>query len=145
MNEKKHSGWLRNLLYALVLLGFLLLFSDLTGKASARAARTFNPHASILIGVLGNLLFGALLGAEHLLREANRPGRWSFDLPRFVFLGIPGLILGLYPLLYFAAGTPAAAAIADRLPLFLMNSTVFDSLGGILLGYVLASNFSRRA
>jgi hypothetical protein len=86
-----------------------------------------------ILKILGIFIFGILLGIEHLINEKKREGKWYFNVPRIIILGVSSLIFNLLILLYiYIVKLPNNMLIE----FFCMNMPLF--------GYLISSNFSKK-
>jgi hypothetical protein len=85
-----------------------------------------------ILEILGLFIFGVLLGVEHLINEKKKEGKWYFNVPRIIILGVSSLVFNLSILVYI---------FIVKLP---NNMTIeFMSMNMPLFGYLLSSNFSK--
>jgi hypothetical protein len=106
-------------------------------------SQTSDSFIPYLIQLTGNTIFGVLIGFECFLKQRKRKGKWSFNVPRFVLMGIPSLIFGLYFLVY-CFDVIFTDTIINFLPEFLASSTWLFTISQILFGYVLITDFSKQ-
>lgn len=135
--------WLRSFIYAAAV--FILIVSFATIYNYFRYFDNLSGDATFFLGamLLVNVCFGVMLGLEHLIRERKHTGKWVFNLPRGIFLGIPSLLFSIYYFIYYS-GAPFLLSLASSMPAFLSKSTIFEMFCQILFGYVLVTNFTRR-
>jgi predicted neutral ceramidase superfamily lipid hydrolase len=136
------NKWLIGLLKAVVGIGVILCFSILYSHMQIRAQQTGKIFSTYYVLFLINFIFGLLLGLEHLIQQLSKKGKWSFNLPRILFIGILSLILAFYMPIYYTY-VPILIAITNHLPQMLVQSTVCESMAQILLGYILITNFTK--
>lgn len=130
--------WVRYLICAII--AFLFIFFDAILFTDIEKEVTQNHHEMIVFGaeLLSFFIFGLLLGLEHLISEIKKPsGRWTFNVPRFILLGIPSLIFGLSMFIYYAMDAEI------YFPEFVKNTSLFSDLSCLLFGYILTSNFEK--
>jgi membrane protease YdiL (CAAX protease family) len=132
------KNWLRYLLYALIFFIFVITFSSIYNYQHYLLERGGNAFSQYLVSTIAGFLFGLLLGFEHFLKELKKQGKWVFNLPRFLFIGIPSLFFGLYVYIYYS-GIPFICFLSD-LP---VQVPIFTSFCQVLFGFMLATNFSR--
>lgn len=91
---------------------------------------------------------GMLLALPNLIRTRSNSGRWGFDWLKFTVFGLPLFYAWVVPLLYFTEWAPSV-----KLPFasFLLGgyfgnvvSTSFDSIIGVLFGYVIVNSVIKR-
>ncbi|MBM7619621.1 hypothetical protein JOC95_001473 [Bacillus tianshenii] len=91
---------------------------------------------------------GMLLALPHLIRTHFHSGSWSFDWLKLTVFGLPLFYAWIVPLLYITESAPSA-----NLPFasFLLGgyfgtvvSTSFDTIIGVLLGYVIVNSVVKR-
>ncbi|MFE7064114.1 hypothetical protein ACFVAD_18430 [Sutcliffiella sp. NPDC057660] len=91
---------------------------------------------------------GMLLALPHLNRTRSKSGRWGFDWLKFTVFGLPLFYAWVVPLLYFTEWAPSV-----KLPFasFLLGgyfgnvvSTSFDTIIGVLFGYVIVNSVIKR-
>ena len=125
------------LIYAVLLFGYLFLANYL-GLALVRYNSTyFNITWLIVLAVpVFYILFGCLLGLEHLVRQIQKGGTWTVTTVRLIFLGLPSLYFSFYWSLYFIG--PIRKPI---LPAWLPQQ--FFTVVAVMFGYVLITSFNK--
>lgn len=90
--------------------------------------------------IFRGLLFipiGILLGLPGIFTKKRQPGKWKFHYARFLILGIPTLILTIYPLWHFYV-----FALPESLSVPLIGTNLFPVFG-LIFGYSFISNIYR--
>ncbi|MGM0838586.1 MAG: hypothetical protein ACQEV7_20830 [Bacillota bacterium] len=94
------------------------------------------------------IAIGLLLALPHLIRTRSKSGTWSVDWLKLIVFGLPLFYAWAVPLLYFTEWAPSV-----ELPFvsFLIGgyfgnvvSTSFDTIIGVLLGYVILNSVKKR-
>jgi hypothetical protein len=125
------------LLYAVLLLGYLFLVNYLDLALARYNSTYFNITWLIVLAVpVSYIIFGCLLGLEHIVRQTRREGVWSVAVVRLIFLGLPSLYFSFYWWLYFRG--PLRKPI---LPAWLPQQ--FFCLAAVVFGYVLITSFNK--
>jgi hypothetical protein len=132
--------WMYYLIYAIAFFAYIIFYAVGSQYLDALRNRTYDAFTPYLIQLFGNFILGMLIGAEYLLRERKREGKWSFNVPHFVLIGIPSLIFGLY-LLFYYINIP----IISILPPFIGSSKWFFTVNQTLFGYILITSFSKQS
>ncbi len=129
------SRLLKYLAYAIVLFGFLFIFDPLL----ITVRNTGWPY-NLTFVYLMQMVFGFLLGLEHLVRQFRQGGRWRVQVEKMVFLGLPSLALYVFFLLYYGH----IISIAPENAFFRtygMQIGLLQVYVGVILGYTLATAF----
>lgn len=137
-NTDIYSGslkkWLKYIIYAIVIFTYITIYSVLDAQSP------HVPYMRIIVQTSGSIIFGIILGLEYLLNERKKEGKWSFNIHRFILVGIPSFISAMYYFFYYC---PIFIVIPFRLPNLIFTNTFFI-FSGILFGYVLITDFSKR-
>jgi hypothetical protein len=138
------NRWLYRLIQAAVSIAVIICLSLIYAHFKILADQSGKSWALQVSEFCIDVVFGLLLGMEHLLKELSIKGKWSFNLPRILFMGIPSLVLGLYAFIYYS-GVPIITTITNNLPGFLGQSPIGWAFAQILFGYILITNFTKAA
>jgi hypothetical protein len=140
MESNKLLGYLKvsgYLIYAVLLFGYLFLVNYLYLALVRYNSIYFNITSLILRAMpVSYIIFGCLLGLEHIVRQNRKDGVWSVTVVRLIFLGLPSLFFSFYWFLYFIG--PLRKPI---LPAWLPQQ--FFCLAAVVLGYVLITSFNK--
>jgi hypothetical protein len=94
------------------------------------------------------LAIGMLLASPHLIRTRSKSGSWSVDWLKLIVFVLPLFYAWVVPLLYFTAWAPSVELPFASFLLggYLGNvvSTSFDTIIGVLLGYVILNSVKKR-
>lgn len=135
MNYKKIPWYL---LYAVVLFGYLALACYLDVALARYNSVHFNIIWLIALALpVIYMIFGCLLGLDHLIGQARQNGTWSVDAVRLIVLCLPALYFSYYiGMLVFG---PIRAPI---LPILL--SRQFFDIAAVVFGYMLITSFHKK-
>ncbi|HEY5562219.1 MAG TPA: hypothetical protein VIK72_10785 [Clostridiaceae bacterium] len=96
-----------------------------------------------------DIAFGAIMGFEFLLRERYSLGKWSFNIPKFLLMGLPGIFF-----CYYIAVVKKAVfffqdvmnAYIPNLPpiIFMSHFKLFNMMIYVLTGYMVVTCFSKQ-
>jgi hypothetical protein len=129
---------LGHLLYAVLLLGYLFLVNYLDLALVRYNSTYFNITWLIVLAVpVSYIIFGCLLGLEHIVRQTRKGGAWSVAIVRLIFLGLPSLYFSFYWSMYFIG--PIRKPI---LPAWLPQQ--FFSVAAVVFGYALITSFQKK-
>ncbi|MDR3645696.1 MAG: hypothetical protein P4M02_11555 [Clostridia bacterium] len=131
------NPWLHYLYYAVIVFAFIFAYSIIVPLVQFQADSVGYAYPFVLIELIGNLIFGILLGLENLLKERQNVGKWIFNIPRFILIGIPSFIFGCF---YFIFMIPVIGYIPN-----LMISTLFITINQVLFSYCVTTNFSKQS
>lgn len=134
--------WLKYVIYAIVIFAYITFFTVIDEQIKILVSKTYDSRMENLVLLFGNIIFGIILGMERFLHEMHRKGKWGFNIPRIILIGIPSLIFAMYLYIYYSNNSVLILA-TDYLPKFITSNT-FISLNQILFGYVLITNFSKK-
>jgi hypothetical protein len=135
MKYWKVSGYL---LYAVLLFGYLWLANCLAAALTRYNSIHFNITWLIVLAVpVGYIIFGCLLGLDHLVRQTRKNGAWSVNAARLIFLGLPSLYFSFYWSLYFIG--PLRKPV---LPAWLPQQ--FFSMAAVVFGYAMITSFRKK-
>ena len=120
--------WGKYLIYLIIIVALYITGTLLLDMHYNRAAITFvyNYWLITLIRIIFYGGIGAVLGLDGFLIELKREGKWKFDIPRLIILGIPSLIFSI-------------PYITILVPISTSFSNIF-TISSIILGYVLISS-----
>jgi hypothetical protein len=134
MKCKKVMGYL---LYAVLLFGYLFLVNYLYLALVRYNSIYFNITSLILRAMpVSYIIFGCMLGLEHIVRQTRREGVWSVAVVRLIFLGLPSLYISFYWWLYFL-GPLRKPILSAWLP------QQFFTIAAVVFGYVLITSFNK--
>ncbi len=126
------------LLYAVLLFGYLFLASYLAMALARYNSIHFNITWLIVLAVpVSYIVFGCLLGLDHLVRQTRKSGAWSVAAVRFYFLGTPALFTSFYFLALFFGPVRV-----PTLPAWLPQQ--FFNIAAVVFGYVLITSFHKK-
>ena len=111
-----------------VLFGYSLIGFSVLEVLDKYTSMSYNVIAEMVISAIVFLIFGILIGGTNLISEIKKEGKWKFNIPKFILIGIPSLILSIKILLYF---------IFPFKIYLLINPAVFQ----IILGFVIITSF----
>lgn len=125
------------LLYAVLLFGYLFFANYLDLALARYNSIYFSITWLIALAVPASyIIFGCLLGIDHLIRQIRQSGAWSVDTVRLYFLGLPALYFSFYFLLLFFG--PIRKPV---LPIW--SPQQFFDIAAIVFGYVLITSFHK--
>lgn len=125
------------ILYALLLITSLIIVVLITDKILNVQRETYSIFPYIVYRGLLLIPIGILLGLPRLFSEKMQPGKWKLHYTRFLMLGIPILILTLYPLWHFYV-----FAFPESISVPLLVTNLF-SVFGLIFGYSFISSIYR--
>ncbi|MEH7347150.1 hypothetical protein V7122_25275, partial [Bacillus sp. JJ1532] len=80
---------------------------------------------------------GIMLGLPTLINKRRQSGKWTFNYYFFLILGIPSLILTIFPFIHFyVLAFPSIISVS-------LLSTGLYSVFGLIFGYSIISNFNK--
>ena len=124
-------NWKAGLIYSIVM--FLTLFSIANKALLIEDSHKITFFTTYLFIPLFGIIFGCLLGVEHLLEQYRLQGKWKIKVWKVIFIGIPSLILSFYTSIYFIP--------LNILPKFIEsiilseNKQIISTFSAVLLGY----------
>ncbi|WP_157911703.1 hypothetical protein [Alteribacter populi] len=80
---------------------------------------------------------GILLGLPRLIKEFNKRGKWTINVEKLVFVGIPMLYLTLY--FFLSVYIPVLTVSGSQLLL----GNDFTLIASLIFGYVVISSFKK--
>ncbi|MDM5154473.1 hypothetical protein QUF88_11690 [Bacillus sp. DX1.1] len=95
---------IRYFLYSVAFFTSLFIIIRIPNLLKEHATTTYNMFPYLIYTPLLYIAIGILLGLPTFLKENSKVGRWSFQIEKLVFVGIPALYIAFYPLLYFSTG-----------------------------------------
>ena len=116
------------LIYLILIVALYITGTLLLDRHFNNAAITFiyNYWLITLIRIIFYGGIGAVLGLDGFIIELKREGKWKFDIPRLIILGIPSLIFSI-----------------PYITILVSISTSFSNIftiSSIILGYILISS-----
>lgn len=96
----KNNAWLKNLVYLLLIVVLYLIGSSLLSEVKEQVYRRFDYNFyTLTLFTLKNLLFfggiGVVLGIDGFINQFKKTGKWRFNLPKLLVLGLPSLIMSV--------------------------------------------------
>ncbi len=91
----------------------------------------------LLIRILYPIIIGILIGLPNLIGEMKKQGSWQWDWIKFLAIGIPAFIVGVYPALYYAQ-ILESLHLRQIIPTIYQTDTIIH-LSNVVLGYYLVS------
>ncbi len=142
----KLKSWLKYFVYALFILGLVILNAFVLKQFSIIQSKTYTMNYYLLsVAALIFMILGALIGTEQLIVEAKKSGRWKLNLPKFVFLVIPSLYLSLGLVLYFTK----VNFLYKPVLLLLLNGGKYTVtvmyISQVLFGYFITTSFFKQS
>lgn len=120
--------WTRYILYTLVICTMAFSRQYFTVLAGMTFIGLWNLGAMII-----NVLLGVLLGLEDFISEFKKKSPWKVNIPKLVSVGLPSLIIGFSPFIFFGKST----FIGISTSAIFANSGVFQ----LILGYAVVTSF----
>ena len=139
--------WLKYLIYSIVIFGLIFAGRVLVAQFALLFDMYMSYEFFVLSESLSALLFviiGMLLGFERLFTERKKDGKWKFNLPKALLVGIPSLYFSLFlPLAYSSLGV-----IYSPTRMFLINGGKhgmdFLPVVQVMLGYTVITCFYKK-
>lgn len=130
---------IRYVLYSLVL--FIALYGVLyiEGELKRYMDETYNLYPYLFYPLL-YIILGILLGSPIFLQERSKPGSWSLQIEKLVFVGIPTLYISLYPLITFKVHILMLPRYFNVLILTMNPSPVT----ALIFGYILMTSVEKK-
>lgn len=124
----KSRFWGKYIIYLILIVTLYITGTLLLDSHYNKAGITFmyNYWLITLIRIIFYGGIGAVLGLDRFLIELKREGKWKFDIPRLIILGIPSLIFSI-------------PYITILVPISNSFSNIF-TISSIILGYTLISS-----
>ncbi|MDM5185900.1 hypothetical protein QUF99_00050 [Bacillus sp. DX4.1] len=119
-------------LYSVVFFTSLFIVIRTSSLLKEHGATTYNRFPYLICTPLLYIAIGILLGLPTFLKENRKVGRWSFQIEKLIFVGIPALYTAFYPLLYFSTGILILPSYID----FLIMSTDMYLIAALVFGHV---------
>lgn len=125
------------ILYALLLVASLIIVAVITDKILTVQRETYSVFPYVVFRGLLLIPIGILLGLPRIITEKRQPGKWKLHYARFLILGIPTLILTIYPLWHFYV-----FALPQTLAVPLIGTNLFPVFG-LIFGYSFISSMHK--
>ncbi|MDB0437941.1 hypothetical protein C4R89_00125 [Clostridioides difficile] len=134
----------RYFLFLIILVVLYLLVVKLNFDYYVQTRTNFvnNFNNLLFINLISCGPIGLLLGFESFLNEYRKSGSWSIDIPRFIILCLPFLLLSAMPILIFNVGIGRLPIVGSIITTDnkLLSVTIFN----ILFGYFLITSFHKK-
>ncbi|NLI92693.1 MAG: hypothetical protein GX434_10950 [Peptococcaceae bacterium] len=98
--------------------------------------QTSQPYKRVLFEALFPILAGIFFSLPGLLANWNKPGIWTFNLPKFIIIGIPSLIGNMGLLFFYFSNGGQLVKLFSWVPVWGVQGT---TICGILFGFTLLS------
>ncbi|MFD1773040.1 hypothetical protein ACFSF2_03910 [Paenibacillus rhizophilus] len=131
-----------HLLKMVVLVAVLLLVGFAVGEITEYRSQYFKfpfPDKLVFLYPLIPSLSGLVIGADTLLRERSRRGRWTFNGYRLIFLALPSLLFCVYPYMPWGMRWLPQGGVY-----LVLTSTPINVISGVLFGYFVITSFEKR-
>ncbi len=125
------------LLYSFVIIVLLLVVDHYNGVLRQAISTTGQYMPNMLIISILFFPIGILLGLPRLIKEFNKRGKWTINVEKLVFVGIPMLYLTLY--FFLSVYIPVLTVSGSQLLL----GNDFTLIASLIFGYVVISSFKK--
>lgn|GEM_PF-2654108 len=144
MRKKGFLDYLYRLFY-LVLVILLIVFID---GYFARLEQKFyrfelSYYRYYVLRLLSLVLIGIVLGLPRFIDECQKWGTWTCDSFRLTSLGLPLLLLRIFPLALLPVNN-LPNSLAKLYNYLFLNSPTFNVLSGVALGYIIITSFTKK-
>jgi len=99
---------------------------------------TFNYYPTALFGIFYPITIGILIGLPRLLNQIKKDGYWKWDWIKFLAVGIPTFLFGIYPHLIYLPILQQRAPVF--IPVIVSRSDILITFSGIVFGYFVISS-----
>lgn len=125
----KSNTWIKYLIYFIIIIA--LAGGGIITLSNYYEASQVSFRVNIPLIILVELIFfggiGIVLGLDSFINEFKKCGKWRFNIPKFLVLGVSSLILST-PYVWFYL-FPSAIEFMD----------IISTLGNIVFGYILVT------
>ncbi len=104
----------------------------------AKTAADFNYYPTIFFAILYPIVIGILIRFPKLLVEFRNEGHWKWDWAKFLAVGIPTFLFGIYPHLLYLPILMKRAPVF--IPVIVSRSEILITFSGIAFGYFMISS-----
>lgn len=137
----RKKSWLKTFIYAIVLIGYMLISNKFLVGLEHEAQRTFNILPYTLWSKAVFIVLGFLVGINYLYREFNKSGLWKVRVSKLIILGVPLMIYALAPLISFFNFQPILSLFGNSIIYLQAQFSHMDKAIEVLLGYTIITSF----
>lgn len=134
----KKTRWLENLIYALILICYIVAANSILTNLYNKSQITYNIIPFSVWYIVLFLILGFLVGSLNLFREREKPGAWKINLFRLIFLGIPAFYYVLCLLIIYL-NIKCLELIVSSYAVRSISSNM-ESVICVILGYTIVSS-----
>lgn len=141
MLKKSYSKYI---IYIMMIITYLFLNAYITHLINFKMKRTFTITPIIIIyGEIKYILLGLILGLENMIQEKKKEGIWKINIKRLLIIGLPMLILSIFPFIYYGFGL---TVIPYKFIMLIMqkDNITIRIMSGVILGYTIINSFIRQ-
>jgi hypothetical protein len=136
MNLGDNVNRTKYLIFAIIIISYMIFAQYLLNVLQRNAAATFEPLWYILISYVVYLILGVILGIEHMVNNWEKKSPWRLNSGKLLFVGVPLVVLILYIPLYHWCYQWFCLPIPGVLSL-----NKFDNIVIVILGYIISTCF----
>lgn len=137
----RKKSWLKTFVYAIVLVGYMLLSNKFLVGLEDKAQITFNILPYVLWSKAVFVVLGFLLGLDYLYKEFNKVGLWKVRVSKLVIIGMPILIYVLVPIISFLNFQPLLSLFDSSITNLQSQFSHMNKAIEVLLGYTIITSF----
>lgn len=137
----RKNSWLKTFIYAVVLVGYMLLSNKFLVGLEGKAQRTFNILPYALWSKAVFIVLGFLIGSDYLYKEFNKVGLWKVRVSKLIIIGLPLMIYVLAPLISFFNFQPILSLFGNSIIYLQAQFSHMDKAIEVLLGYSIITSF----
>jgi len=136
----KKNNWLLYFIYAVVFSCYIIFTNKILIFLGKQSEKSFEILPLMICSMILFIVLGLFLGAERLLLETRKDGKWKINLPKLILLGVPSLYASVGMFLFFC---PIEFIQKLYLPMMLFNAnkTNFLPIFQVILGYIIITSF----
>ena len=126
-----------SIFYAFLLISSIMIVILISNHLLNLQKESFAVYPYFIFKGLEFVPIGIILGLPTLMNKRRQSGKWTFNYTSFLLLGIPSLILTLFPITHFYI-LPFPSTIAVPL----LNTGLY-SVFGLVFGYSCITNLNK--
>lgn len=142
----KMKSWVKYFIYIFLILVIVFRGQHVFQVIEKNREKSFNPQyyytSTMTIIFYGTL--GLILGLEHFICEIKKEGKWKFNLPKIVLMGLPSLYFSLFYFILISNLHFLRDMLTYPIIVLLGNYSGFISVFPLILGYTLITSLYKQ-
>lgn len=141
--DQRPNSFIHYFLYTALVGAIMLAGAKYQMQLEHRTQLTGNPKLLLYFNFLFPVFIGMLIALPVFFSKTRKEGAWKFDWIRCVAIGLPALILGVVPLLYYWNMTTYFRWAAPCIQI-IISQALPGIVAFVTLGFLIVSSFDKQ-